>query len=81
VAKAPHYSGAFAHLQRREFVAAVLKVGCCPDQNDLGNIVNIMERHYLEALDVIKDKQAASSEEVAMLGLTPASDSARWNRP
>lgn len=61
----PRYAGAFAHARGREFVAAVLRAGYCPDKDYLGHIIRIMERHHLEELDVVRLPGDGQAEEVA----------------
>jgi len=62
------YRGAHAHRCGRDFVAAVLRAGYCPDGNYLGHITEIIQRHKLDGLDVARVPGNPSPERLAMGG-------------
>jgi len=66
--KQERYREAHAHRNGRDFVAAVLRAGYCPDGNYLEHITEIIRRHKLDALDVARVPQAGPSGPLAMRG-------------
>lgn len=62
------YRGAHAHRNGRDFVAAVLRAGYCPDGNYLEHITEIIQRHRLDGLDVVRVPGKPSPTPLAMRG-------------